>query len=679
MNEILTQVAPNGAAIHPELNGYAHPNGATTARWDSIEPHEVRLLLCVVNSDKAFEAAHTQGIHAAQFKDAWARRFWEVGESLYASGVNLTPDALADECDRRAAAEAMQSEADTWAFAGKIARDELSQIPQKCPLSWSEEAAKIARELTKKPKRARRDEPTPDEIAATAQAVEIEAGNAAIFADLRAGDITAPALLTGDKPEYDPHQIRALLYPSWSCVSLETEKAHAERAAQYMGENIRFCPELGFLHFEASRGQWRSDDKDANLTTAKLAALAPVVRAEAAALLHAAAALASASRDADARAMSRAANSLLLHAKHVERRAFLSGATTFLTADLRAEIAQFAPDAWCFAFANCRAFVKGTVRSTRRDDLFLNVSPVCLDRNADRAEWCALLNRITANDADFARTLQDAAAYAVSGASSLRALLWCYGPRGTGKSTFCELLQTLLGEASAMIDTALLQDNSSRERLGAVLWGKRAAFVAEAGNKRIDAELLKTLSGSDSLSVRFLYREAFTAPPSHCLILAANDAPQTDAYNDALKDRVIALPFVHPLGEGDRLRFNGHIRLESARRDPNSALLRGFAAWVCEGLERLFKTQDIYKAPAVRAATAKFWADTDTLTPFWETVSESELKGGIAKSELRRRYEVWCQSEGARPYNRSQWARACADGRGLSDQKRTGGARFWVL
>jgi hypothetical protein len=95
-----------------------------------------------------------------------------------------------------------------------------------------------------------------------------------------------------------------------------------------------------------------------------------------------------------------------------------------------------------------------------------------------------------------------------------------------------------------------------------------------------------------------------------------------------------------------------------------------------EGLARVFKNQSIHRAACIEVATAKFWADTDPLTLFWETVDKTELVEGIAKGTLRSRYELWCDSEGARPFNRSQWARAC-ESHGLEDFKGTGGARFW--
>jgi len=297
-------------------------------------------------------------------------------------------------------------------------------------------------------------------------------------------------------------------------------------------------------------------------------------------------------------------------------------------------------------------------------------------------EWDQVLERLTGGDPDFARTLQDVAAYVLSGASHLRVIPWLYGPRGTGKSTFAELLQCVLGEMAVSVDPKYLQGDSRRERLGASIWNKRLAVCAEAGSQKIEVELLKTLSGGDSIPVCFHYREQFTARPRHVLMMVANDPPRMNAHDDALRERVVALPFNHPLGhdlEGRArpLALIGGPRIEAARSEPTSPLVGGFAAWALEGLTRFYKTQEIYRAPCVEAACSRFWADTDPVTPFWEGVDETALHQGLTKKELREMYERWCEAEGARPVSRDRWSKAC-EARGL-EESRSKAARSWVL
>ncbi|MGC4044264.1 MAG: hypothetical protein QM758_10735 [Armatimonas sp.] len=191
----------------------------------------------------------------------------------------------------------------------------------------------------------------------------------------------------------------------------------------------------------------------------------------------------------------------------------------------------------------------------------------------------------------------------------------------------------------------------------------RAVFLAEAGRKRIDAELLKMLAGSDRIPGRELYgRETFSVMPSWVVVSVSNDPPNVNAYDDALRDRVLALPFTHPLELGGKLAFTGGKRLEELRRDAKSALLRGFVAWAVEGLGRVYRAQEIHRAAVVEHHTRQFWQDLDPLTPFWEQLDngETRLEKGILAGELRTSYLNWCQSEGIhKPLLNQAWGNAC--------------------
>lgn len=136
------------------------------------------------------------------------------------------------------------------------------------------------------------------------------------------------------------------------------------------------------------------------------------------------------------------------------------------------------------------------------------------------------------------------------------------------------------------------------------------------------------------------------------------------------------LPFVRFVGT---FTTTGGKRIEAVRQEPNSPLVRGFAAWAMESLQQVYETQDIHRAACSQTATAQFWADTDPITPFWETIKESELRAGITKTYLRKQYDIWCEAEGARPLNRPRWAKACESHGLLEERRGTDGTRFWFL
>jgi P4 family phage/plasmid primase-like protien len=349
----------------------------------------------------------------------------------------------------------------------------------------------------------------------------------------------------------------------------------------------------------------------------------------------------------------------------------LSSARTLYVKSIR----DFEPKPWLVGFQN-GTWDKGTFRPARREDHMLTLAAVAYQKDADRTDWLEVLHRITGGDRELARTLQDVAGYALSGASSLRLLPWLYGEAGTGKSTFSELLATVLGEMAATVDPKLFAADAARERLGAAIWGKRVALCAEAGNARLDAEALKTLSGGDRLSVRMLYAEAFTARASHVLVMVANDAPKVEAYDDALKDRVLALPFNHPLKQGGPLL--GGRRLEELRQDPTSDLVKGFAAWAVEGLARVHGQGDIYRAAICTRATQSFWQEVDPLQDFWLCCDPSALAvAGVPVAEFKAAYEQWVKDTGGRPLPAQKFNKA-AKSVGLAQEK-NGGKRVWVL
>lgn len=495
----------------------------------------------------------------------------------------------------------------------------------------------------------------------------------------------------GEGGTYSDQQVKDLLGLAYPTVAADTDTAHAYRLRDVAGENLGYVAELG--GYVAWNGrQWLSGGKDGpGQVEARRHAqrLGAAMRPEVDHLLSLFSALTTeAARTsmqhghdsseakrlrAKADAMEKAYFSHGRAAKATEsdakQKAILSSARTLYVKDIR----DFEPQPWLVGFPN-GTWDRGEFRPSQREDHLLTLAAVVYQPDADQGDWLTVLDRITGGNTDLQRTLQDVAGYALSGASSLRLLPWCYGASGTGKSTFSELLATVLGDMAGTIDPKLFAADAARERLGAAIWGKRVALCAEAGNQRLDAEALKTLSGGDRLSVRMLYAEGFTARASHVLVMVANDAPRVEAYDDALKDRVLALPFDHPLKAGGPLL--GGRRLEELRQDPSSALVRGFTAWAVQGLENVYRAGDVHRAEVCRAATQAFWDEVDPLHDFWSEQDLSELAIGIEASDLRRRYEAWCQDIGTKALGAKNFGKAC---RSVGLEQVKSGVMRWKL
>ncbi len=348
--------------------------------------------------------------------------------------------------------------------------------------------------------------------------------------------------------------------------------------------------------------------------------------------------------------------------------------------EIEADPLLFQPRPWVVPFQNC-VWDRGEIRKHRASDHFEVLLPVCYEPDADRADLDTLLDRLTGGDADLARTLQDVAGYALSGASSLRCLFWLYGPAGTGKSTFAELLRAALGEAAATLDKALARDDAKDEAIGRAIRGKRAVFLPEMGGKRVSAETAKGLTGSDPWVYRALYgNDSYSIPPTWAVLAVSNDPPTMAAHDEALRERLLALPFVHRLDEEGRFAFTEGARIEEYRRRTDTALMAGFVAYAVEGLARVHQAGDVHRAAAAIAHTRTFWEDTDPLTPFWEQEDLRQQLGteeGMGATVLHEAYLAWCERERvARPMGKGKaFAKAC-EAAGLVKQERAAGT-FW--
>ncbi len=284
----------------------------------------------------------------------------------------------------------------------------------------------------------------------------------------------------------------------------------------------------------------------------------------------------------------------------------------------------------------------GKLRPHDRADLLTKIAPVDYDPAAGCGEWEKFLARVLP-DADVRAYLQKAVGYSLTGSISEQKMFIAHGPGANGKSTFLELLATMLGDygQSAPMDTFIVKKHGGGiPHDVARMVGARFISTVEANEGvRFNESLVKQLTGGDRISARFLYQEFFDFTPTHKLWLSVNHKPEVRGTDHAIWRRLVLLPFDVVILEAERdARLGEKLRAE----------LPGILAWAVRGC--LAWQADGLKAPdtMVRAA-AEYKEENDTIATFIEDCTTRVTGAKMTKLPVFERYVRWCHTNNEQP------------------------------
>ena len=312
----------------------------------------------------------------------------------------------------------------------------------------------------------------------------------------------------------------------------------------------------------------------------------------------------------------------------------------------------------------------------QRSHLITKQSPVAYDPNARCPQWEQFLLRAMNGDMESANFLQRAVGYSISGDTSEEKLFFAHGPGATGKSTFLEACKAILGDYAATSDfEAFLkrgQVGAPRNDIARLAGARMVLSIEVDEGKKLAEALIKTVTGGDTVTARFLYREAFEFVPAMKLWLCANDAPGVRADDDAMWRRILRIPFkvTIPVEERDP-------RLKAMFKDPNvggPAIL----AWAVAGFHA-WRQYGLAVPKCISEATDLYRKDMD---PIAEFIEDCCLVGpGLVASsaDLWSAYLSWAAKyQVENPLNRTQFAKhlkklGCAAGRSGK-----GRDRIWI-
>ena len=260
--------------------------------------------------------------------------------------------------------------------------------------------------------------------------------------------------------------------------------------------------------------------------------------------------------------------------------------------------------------------------------------------------WQQFLDRVQP-DPQVRDFLQLVIGAALSGTGSERRIVVMHGPGGTGKGTFMATVMAALGgESSGYVTTGdaevlMMSKNpgdGSGHLAGVARWrGKRVVWLDEtADGRRLDAGKVKRLIPGDGGEVvaRDLYergRDTRAFPATWLPIMTTNHLPIAPADDDAIWDRLVAVPWDTRIPQGERTDVSA-----SLPRDPE--VLEYVLSWAVAGAVMWHQERTGWSG-AVRQSGIGTPVAVGVATDAWQRRSESASGAGDVLTE-------WLRSDG---------------------------------
>ena len=290
-------------------------------------------------------------------------------------------------------------------------------------------------------------------------------------------------------------------------------------------------------------------------------------------------------------------------------------------------------------------------------DLLATISGVKYDPEARSEVWEKTISEVMQGDQETAAYLQKAMGYGLTGDTSEECFFTLYGATTrNGKGTLMETYMALVGGygRAARPETIAQKDkaNSSAPTEDvARLSGARVVNISEPGKQMVlSASLVKTLTGRDTITARFLNENSFEFVPQFKLFINTNHLPK------------VTDPTVFDSGRVKVVPFNRHFSEEEQdkglkRKLRQSENLSGILNWCLDGLWMMRET-GLDAPPAVRDATAQYRRDSDKIARFVDEVMEPDPQAEIRTEEAYQAYQGWCERNGHRAESMANWKQA---------------------
>ena len=250
--------------------------------------------------------------------------------------------------------------------------------------------------------------------------------------------------------------------------------------------------------------------------------------------------------------------------------------------------------------------------------------------------WLQFLNEITDNNQELIDYLQKSVGYSLTASTKEQCLFICYGNGCNGKSTFMDVITTLMGTyaLNMQAESIMVKKHSAAVNTDiARLKGSRFVTVAEPQEgMKLNESLIKQLTGGDKITARFLFAEEFEFKPEFKMWISTNHKPIISGTDNGIWRRIVLIPFTVKIPQ-DKIDRNLSYRLRKELPQIMRWAVEGCIKWQQEGLTK--------QPTCISQASEEYREEMDVLAKFIDDCIEDGTEQDLIKAnEL---YEIYCE------------------------------------
>lgn len=323
-------------------------------------------------------------------------------------------------------------------------------------------------------------------------------------------------------------------------------------------------------------------------------------------------------------------------------------------------LSEFDADPYIFNCTNGTLNLRDmTFHKHSPDDLLSKMAGVAYDPNARCDRWERHIREIMLDNQDKIEYLQKALGYSLTGLTIYELFFILYGPTSrNGKGVTMESYMRLMGDYGCSTRPESVTQKQSANGSApsediARLAGKRFANISEPDKHMVlSAALVKTLTGNDKITARYLNENSFEFYPQAKFFVNTNHLPKVTDATIFSSGRVKVLLFERHFEPHEQ---DTGLKTELSRPQNLSGILN----WCIEGW-KLLQQNGFDEPQCVTDAVNSYREDSDKVGMFLSEMMIRDDAGEASMTDTYEAYKGWCMDNGLRPEGMTSFKKSLA-------------------